>query len=81
MHSLPFCNFQDFALFYKHAPLKQRKIHRCTICNYSTPKTTNLNTHMMMHTGQKPFKCIHCPKSFTTKSNLKQHYLVHLRMK
>ncbi|XP_055301705.1 uncharacterized protein LOC129568157 [Sitodiplosis mosellana] len=45
----------------------------CEVCNYSTEVRTNYQRHMLIHTGEKPFKCKHCPKGFTQKINLKSH--------
>ncbi|XP_064092838.1 zinc finger and BTB domain-containing protein 14-like isoform X47 [Macrobrachium nipponense] len=47
--------------------------HQCTFCNYATNVKTHLRDHMYIHTGIKPFSCMHCTMKFTTASNLKRH--------
>lgn len=51
----------------------------CTICNkYSTC----LKYHMMYHTGERPYSCPHCEKSFRTSTKLKIHVDgVHLKLR
>ena len=39
----------------------------------------SLNTHMVVHFGEKPHKCTQCNKSFNVASSLKTHMLVHSR--
>ena len=52
------------------------------ICKYNEwnkvfTKTWNLLDHVRMHEGIRPFRCKHCPKSFTQKGNLKKHQIQH----
>ena len=46
-------------------------------CNKQFTKTWNLLDHVRMHEGIRPYKCPHCPKSFTQKGNLKKHQIQH----
>lgn len=50
---------------------------KCDRCVYSTNIATNFRNHQRTHSGDKPFKCTHCHRAFTTKQNLKKHAVVH----
>ncbi|XP_037867730.1 uncharacterized protein LOC101744027 [Bombyx mori] len=49
----------------------------CPVCKQLYIRT-NLRAHMQTHTGKRPFPCVICNKSFTTKWNLKLHRWTHM---
>ncbi|KAB7499696.1 Zinc finger protein 2 [Armadillidium nasatum] len=54
------------------------RLHCCPFCPYKSYVMTNVKTHIKYkHTGEKPFSCSVCQKSFTEKSKLNRHYQTH----
>ncbi|EDO17797.1 hypothetical protein Kpol_541p39 [Vanderwaltozyma polyspora DSM 70294] len=54
---------------------------QCHICKKICSRPATLKTHLLIHTGDTPFKCPweNCPKSFNVKSNMLRHLKSHQR--
>ena len=52
---------------------------QCKECGKRSTTKYAHNVHMSVHTGYKPYKCLHpgCDMAFVQSSNLKRHMLVH----
>lgn len=54
------------------------KCYRCSLCSYASVSQRHLDSHMLIHTDSKPFKCDQCPQTFRQRQLLRRHKnLVH----
>lgn len=52
---------------------QQQKSYPCHQCSKQFSSQRDLWRHHLTHTGEKPFKCPHCPHRANRKGNLQTH--------
>lgn len=55
------------------APFLPFNFYFCDRCKFSTPKKSDLERHILIHTGERPFQCEICQKKFVRKTHLTRH--------
>ena len=58
------------------------KPFKCEQCGSCFSRSNALKTHMMTHSGERPYVCPYpcCGKRFTEKGNMKTHTKIHVNL-
>lgn len=51
--------------------------HTCSICKKTLSSASSLDRHMLIHSGERPFRCRICNMAFTTNGNMHRHMRTH----
>lgn len=55
----------------------QERLHKCSECDKRFFRTSDLKSHLLVHTGAKNYKCEVCSKFLATQSILNKHMRIH----
>lgn len=58
------------------APLPAPK-NQCEVCKRILSSASALQSHLLLHTGERPYACDSCDKSFTSVRGLNRHVRIH----
>ncbi|XP_035829844.1 zinc finger protein 628-like [Aplysia californica] len=76
------CKLKEHMLVHAAAKGEQQeRLFACDQCPQRYLRRTNLDRHMLTHSGERPYACDRCPKRFRSNGMLRRHLLTHTREK
>ncbi|ETN67890.1 hypothetical protein AND_000284 [Anopheles darlingi] len=75
----PGCDYKanSYGALYVHKRAKHFLLHQCELCGKNYPFLSQLNIHMTVHTGEKPYECEECGRSFRRLYSYREHIEQH----
>jgi len=64
---------QDNKIAGKHKITKKEKVFLCSFCGKQFTRKSNLDSHLITHSSEKPHKCRECDKAFARLSDRTRH--------
>ena len=59
---------------HQHHRLQGNGNYECEFCSKQFPRAANLTRHLRSHTGEQPYTCLMCTRSFSISSNLQVNH-------
>ncbi|WAR18127.1 ZFP62-like protein [Mya arenaria] len=63
----------EYARNFRVTYIEGKKRYMCEVCHYICPDNWKLQLHRRKHTGERPYICDICEKTYKTAQNLKNH--------
>uniref|UniRef100_A0A182LTK0 Protein krueppel n=1 Tax=Anopheles culicifacies TaxID=139723 RepID=A0A182LTK0_9DIPT len=70
--------FKTIGALQAHQARRNRDDFVCAVCGVTKRTRTALRVHERSHTGERPFQCEYCDKTFTTNRTLVSHRSCHI---
>ncbi|KAM7541543.1 hypothetical protein Aperf_G00000019801 [Anoplocephala perfoliata] len=76
-YDLPESRSKDSCPISEGSLLPIERSFQCTHCGKAFKRSSTLSTHLLIHSGTRPYPCQYCGKRFHQKSDMKKHTYIH----